>query len=175
MDCFHILVIASHGPCGRRFFELLKKNGGIFYFEHFSFSLTWDSMGAKIKNITPPSNHFWFFFKLFLKFLLTGPHKTTVLDFWNFEFTIFHDFFFVFVNMGPYWSQNFKTPLLPQNNFESFEAFPEFPSRWALQKYCFHGDWMFGIWVSYFNEFFTFTIVPYRETQNLSYLQNERP
>ncbi len=31
-------------------------------------------------------------FKLFLKFLLSGPHKSTVLDFWNFEFLIFQEF-----------------------------------------------------------------------------------
>ncbi len=31
-------------------------------------------------------------FKLFLNFLLSGPHKSTVLDFWNFEFLIFNEF-----------------------------------------------------------------------------------
>ncbi len=35
--------------------------------------------------------------------------------FWKFfDFQIFTIFFFVFVNMGPYGSQNFKTLLLPQ-------------------------------------------------------------
>ena len=32
-------------------------------------------------------------FKLLLKFLLNGAHKNNVLDFCNFEFTIFNDFF----------------------------------------------------------------------------------
>ena len=32
------------------------------------------------------------FFNLFLKFLLSCPHKSTAFDFWNFEFLIFNDF-----------------------------------------------------------------------------------
>ena len=35
-------------------------------------------------------------FKLLLKFLLNGAHKNNVLDFCNFEFTIFNDFFSTF-------------------------------------------------------------------------------
>ena len=45
------------------------------------------------------------YFKLFLNFLLRGPHKSTLLDFWNFEFLIFHILYFVFVNMRPYGRQ----------------------------------------------------------------------
>ncbi len=45
--------------------------------------------------------------------------------------------FFIFVNMGPYGSQNFKTLLLPQITFESFQPFPEFSSQWSSQRYCF--------------------------------------
>ncbi len=50
--------------------------GGFFY-EYLSFSLTWDSMGAKI------SKRYSFYksqpkaFKLFLNFLPNGPHKKT--------------------------------------------------------------------------------------------------
>ncbi len=50
----------------------------------------------------------------------------------TFFFSIFFDFlgiFFVFVNMGPYGSQNFKTLLLPQIIFESFQTFSQFSSR----------------------------------------------
>ncbi len=32
-------------------------------------------------------------FKLFLNFVLSGPHKSSVLDFWNFEIPIFKEFF----------------------------------------------------------------------------------
>ncbi len=45
--------------------------------------------------------------------------------------------FSVFVNMGPYGSQKFKTLLLPQISFESFQTFSEISSQWSSQKYCF--------------------------------------
>ncbi len=50
-------------------------------YEYFSFSLTWDPMGTKtskryscLKSLLNP-------FKLVLNFLLSGPHKSTVLNF----------------------------------------------------------------------------------------------
>ncbi len=48
-------------------------------------------------------------FQTFLNFFPNGPHKTTfgIFDNWN-----FNDFFFVFVNMEHYGSENFKTLLL---------------------------------------------------------------
>ncbi len=48
-----------------------------------------------------------------------------------FETIFFFDFlriFFVFVNMGPYGSENFKTLLLLQIAAESSQTFPEFSS-----------------------------------------------
>ncbi len=39
--------------------------------------------------------------------------------------------------MGPYGSQNFKTLLLLQITFESFQTFSAFSSQWSSQKYCF--------------------------------------
>ncbi len=89
-------------------FEILKIEILMIF---FSFSLTWD---PKFQNATPPSNQFWILSNFFLNFLLSGPHKSTVLDWWNLEFPIF-------------------------------------------------------------NEFFKFTIVPYGETKNLNYLENEWP
>ncbi len=50
-------------------------------------------------------------------------------------FMIFLRIFFVFVNMGPYGSQNVQTLLLPQIAFESFQPFPEFSSQLSSQKY----------------------------------------
>ena len=41
-------------------------------------------------------------------------------------FFIFLRIVFVFVNMGPYGSENFETPLLLQIAVEIFETFPEF-------------------------------------------------
>ncbi len=64
--------------------------------------------------------------------------------------------------MGPYGSQNFKTLLLPEITFESFEPFPEFSSQWSSQKYCF-GFLALLNCVSRAHEIETlkFTIVPY--------------
>ena len=71
-------------------------------------------MGAKTSkrhsSLKSPLN----LFKLSLNFLLSFPHKSTVLDFRNFKFPTFSDFF-------------------------------------------------------------NFTVVPYGETKNLNYLENERP
>ncbi len=68
-----------------------------------------------------------------------GPYAQTFCFIFekNIFFFIFQDFFFVFINMGPYGSQNFKTLLLPQITFEFFQAFSEFSSQWSSQKYCF--------------------------------------
>ncbi len=42
------------------------------------------------------------------------PYLHTIFFFFqNFTFLNFHDFFFVFVNMGPYGSRNWKMLLLP--------------------------------------------------------------
>ncbi len=60
-------------------FEILKTEILLIF---FSFSLTWDPMGAKI------AKRYFFFlksilnpFKLFLNFLLSGPHRSTALGF----------------------------------------------------------------------------------------------
>ncbi len=59
--------------------------------------------------------------------------------------------------MGPYGSQNFKTLLLLQITFESFQTFSVFSSQWSWQKYCFG--------------FLKCTILSYGKTKNLNYLQ----
>ncbi len=50
--------------------------------------------------------------------------------------------FFLFVSMGPYGTQNFKTLLLPQITFESSQTFSELSSQWSWQTYWF---WIFEI------------------------------
>ncbi len=95
MDFFQILVVASPGPYAHTafffFFHFWKINFWIFY-EYFSFSLKWDPMGAKTsKHYSLKS--FLNLFNLFRNFLLSGLHKITVLDFWNFEFSILAIFF----------------------------------------------------------------------------------
>ncbi len=89
-----------------------------------SFSLTWNPKGVKI------SERYFSYksqpkaFKLLLNFYPNGPHKIT---FGIFEILIF----FVSLNMGTSGSQNFKTLLLPQISFESFQTFSEFSSQWS--------------------------------------------
>ncbi len=104
-------------------FEFLKF--WVFIFQIvFSFSLTSNAMGAKTSKRYSSLKTRLNPFKLFLTFV-SGAHKHysfEFLKFWVFNFSRF----FVFVNMGPYGSQNFKTLLLPQINFESFLPFLNF-------------------------------------------------
>ncbi len=93
--------------------------------------------------------------QLFLKFLLSGPHKSTVLDFFKFWVYDFSQFF-VSINMRLYGSQTFKT-LLPEMTFESFESFSEYSSHyWSSQKFCFE---YLKFLVFYFSGFFFFFFV----------------
>ncbi len=60
--------------------------------------------------------------------------------------------------MGHYGSQNFKTLLLRQITFESFQTFSEISSQWSSQKYCFG---FLKFWVFDFpGIFFAFTWDP---------------
>ncbi len=63
----------------RTFSEFLnkkkKKIRGIFFYEHFSFSLTWDPVGAKTSKRIPYKPQPKVFKRL--NFLPNGPHKTT--------------------------------------------------------------------------------------------------
>ena len=78
MYFFQILVVGSPGPHSPTFFifVFLKKN-----YEYFSFSLTWDPMGAKMSKLYSSYQSQpicgWFkkpqVLKLFLNFLPNGP------------------------------------------------------------------------------------------------------
>ena len=72
---------------------------------------------------------FVFFNFLFLFFFLGGGYILS-LRFFTF-------FFFVFINMGPYVSKNFKTLLLPQITFKSFQTFSEFCSHKSTTVFFF--------------------------------------
>ncbi len=65
-----------------------------------------------------------------------GPYADTFFEFFKqTHFQILLRIFFVFVIMGPYGSENFKTLLLLQIAAESFQTFPEFSSQWFSQNY----------------------------------------
>ena len=84
--------------------------------------------------------------KLFLNFLPNGYHRRTVLDFWNFEFMIFHISFFVFVSMARCGRKKIKTLLLAQITFRFFPNFSWISSLWSAQKNCFGIMLKFGIY-----------------------------
>ncbi len=93
----------------------------LIFYEYFSFSLTWDPVGAKTSkrysSLRPRLNPF----KLFLNFWMV---LTKVL-FWFFEILSFWSFtiFFVFINMGPYRSQNYSSLKSLLNPFKLFLNF----------------------------------------------------
>ena len=45
---FSVGLFGSPGQSPRTFFEFLKKNVFLIFYEYFSFSLTWDPMGGEI-------------------------------------------------------------------------------------------------------------------------------
>ena len=119
-------------------------------------------------------------FKLgfFFKFLLSGPHKSTVLNFWNFHFLIFLGFSFLFLfffsltwaPMGAKISKRYSSLKSLLNLFNLFLNFLR-----PLQKSTVFLDiwnFEFPIFSDFF--FFNFTIVPYGETKNLKRATVER-
>ena len=108
---FQISVFACPAPYAQMFFEFLNKNVlNVFQFFmiFFPFLLTWDPMGGKVFKRYSSLKSLLHFTKL-LNFLLIGPHKSTILDFLNFEFTIFHDFF----SFSLSWEQKLQNAAAP--------------------------------------------------------------
>ncbi len=68
----------------------------MIFYEYFSFSLTWDPMGAKISKRYSSYKSQPKAFKLFLNFLPNGPHKTTFGIFEILKIEILMVFFFRF-------------------------------------------------------------------------------
>ncbi len=117
-------------------FHLVKQSAKPLGFM-FSFSLTWEPMEAQSSKRYPSLKSLLNSFKLLLNFFLSGPHKSTVLDFRNFEFLINQEFCSFSLAWDPMGAKTSKTLLLPQITFESFQTFSEFSSQLSSQKYCF--------------------------------------
>ena len=117
---FYFLLPLRH-MSGRCFFFFF-----FFFFRYFSFSLTLDSMGVKTSKRYSSLKSLLDFSTLVLNFIHSGRHKSTAFGFWKFWVYDCSQFFFVFVNMGPFWSKNFKTLLLPQITIKYFETSPDF-------------------------------------------------
>ena len=151
-----------------------KKTTHFLTFSDFlNFWLTLDPMRAKISKHCSSLRSLLNFFKLLLIFFLKSPHKSTFLDFWNFDNLNFNRIFQLWnLNTGPYGSENFKTLLL----FKSLLNYSKLLLNFLLSGP--HKRTILDFWnleFPIFNEFFKFTIVPYLETKNLNYLENERP
>ncbi len=73
---FHLWLLLDYSQ--NQFFLFLKKTFFfLIFYEYFSFSLTWDPMGAKISKRYSTYKLQLMAFKLFLNFLPNGPHKTS--------------------------------------------------------------------------------------------------
>ena len=137
MDFFQILVVASPGSYAGTWFFFF-----FWFFKKYPIVRNMVPYGSKrFQKRYCSFKSLVYLFKLFLNFLLSGPHKNSVLDFWNFEFRIFQDFFVVVV----------------------VETSLEFSSKWASQKRTVLDFWNFAFLS--FNEFLKFTIVTYGETK----------
>ncbi len=75
---FQILVFASSGPYGLRFFESLKT---FFFYEFYSFSLTWDPIAAKILKRYSSYKSQPNVLKLVLNFPPNSPYKNSFRTF----------------------------------------------------------------------------------------------
>ena len=102
----------------------------------------------------------WSYCMHFFQNLAVASPGSYAQTFFSFLRNFFLRIFFVFVNMEPYSSENFKTLLLLQMTVESFETCPEFSSHWSSLK--------FPIFNDIFCENFKFTIAAYGEISKTS-------
>ncbi len=77
------------------FLNFWKKMYFLIFHDFLLLSLTWDPYvwEEKCQNATPPSNRFWIFPNCSCIFYSLGPHKSSVWEFWNFEFYNFSGIF----------------------------------------------------------------------------------
>ncbi len=109
-DFFHILIVVSPGLLG----QILKfwTHIGIFMNIFFVFVNTGRKISQRYSSYKPHPK----VFKIVLKFLSIGLHKSTVLNVFDVSLQ-FLTFFFVFINVGPYGTKIFRT--LPLSNHYS--------------------------------------------------------
>ena len=99
-------------------------------------------------------DYLWSYCMYFLQLLVVASPgryaQTFCFHFWIKKLFWFLRILFVFFNMGPHGSQNFKTLLFPQITFESFQTVSEISSQCFSQKYCFG---FLKFWVFDFSRF----------------------
>ena len=101
-------------------------------------------MGDKLQNATPPTNRSWKpsnFSWIFFPMVLIKP-SLGLLEFWNWNFND------VFVNIGPYGSQNFKVLLLLQIAAECFQTLPGFFSMVLRLGFLKFWNWNFNEFIA---------------------------
>ncbi len=148
MDFFQILVVASPGPYAQNFFNMGpygKQHGTLW-------ETTWDPIGDKIQNATPPSNHFWILLNFFWIFSSVVLTKVRFLIFENLSIWFFRIFFFVLANMGPYGSQTSKRYSSLKSLLSPFKHFLNFllngPHKGTV--FGFLKFWVFDFWGFFF-------------------------
>ena len=124
-------------------------------------------MGAKISKLYSSYKSQPRVFTFFLNFLPDGPHKSTVLDFFNFEFAIFNNFSLFCLTWDPMGAKSSKRySSIPQITLEYFEtSHKTSQKKFEILSYRF---------LTIFPQNFKFSIVAYGEIKNLNYLENER-
>ncbi len=91
MDSDQILWEATYPPYLQTFFFFFQNFKFSNFHDFFSFSLTWEPMGAKIAKRYSYHKSLLNFLKLLLNGSLQYPHKVTFSDF-KFSDLIFYDF-----------------------------------------------------------------------------------
>ncbi len=173
MDFFRILLVGCTGLYARICFFLIKKCMFWFLLRFlFSFSLTWDPMGAKISKRYSSLISLLKFFKL-LNFIPNRPHKSTVWDILNFANLKFNRLFQSSLTQDPIGNENFNTLLLLQIAFELFQT--SLFSVVLIKVHFFGGDfWNFEFPI--FSDLFEIHhCTLWANPKNLNYLENERP
>ncbi len=89
------------------------------------FTLTWNPMRGKVSKRYSVLKLLLNFSKLVLNFLPIGPHKRAVLDFWNFEFTIFHEFLSSLLTWDPMGPKTSNTTPSSEIASDFFRTSPE--------------------------------------------------
>ena len=137
---FQLWFPMDHTP--KTFFEFLKKKMHFQMFEDLFFVfvlivLTWDPMGAQNSKRYSALKSLLNLFKLFLNFLLSGPHKSTIWDFWKFEFLIFQDFFSFSLTWDSVGAKSSKRYSSHKSLRNPLKLFLNFLVSSPQKKYCF--------------------------------------
>ncbi len=153
-NSFQISVVASPGPCPRRFLNFWNKTKNAFSNSSgfFSFSLTWGPIGAKTSKPYSSPKSLWIFSNFF--WIFCSVVFTKVL-FWVFEILSFWFFTNCFrINMGPYGSISSSASQLCQKLLSRFLSNFSCGFPWAILPEVFLNFWKKKCIFKFFRIFF---------------------